>query len=66
MKVIKLDSTFNTRDLSYYKTKDGKSIKENRLIRSGHLHTITENDIKITRKRSPMQRGTVLKVSPPK
>ena len=45
MKVIKLDSTFNTRDLSYYKTKDGKSIKENRLIRSGHLHTISENDI---------------------
>lgn len=46
MKVIKLESTFNTRDLSYYKTSDGKSIKENRLIRSGHLHTINENDIK--------------------
>lgn len=50
MKVIKLESTFNTRDLSSFKTTDGKSIKENRLIRSGHLHTINENDIKTLKK----------------
>ena len=50
MKVIKLDSTFNTRDLSFFKTKDGRSIKENRLIRSGHLHYATLNDIETLKK----------------
>ena len=46
MKVIILESTFNTRDLSFFVTKDGRKIKENRLIRSGHLHNLSENDIK--------------------
>ena len=44
MKVINLESTFNTRDLSALKI-DNKRIKENRLIRSGHLHNLTENDV---------------------
>ena len=46
MKVINLESTFNTRDLSFFVTKEGRKIKEDRLIRSGHLHTISKNDIK--------------------
>ena len=45
MKVINLEKTFNTRDLSFFTTSEGRKIKENRLIRSGHLHTISENDI---------------------
>ena len=44
MKVINLESTFNTRDLSSLKI-ENKRIKENRLIRSGHLHNLTENDV---------------------
>ena len=44
MKVINLESTFNTRDLSALKI-ENKRIKENRLIRSGHLHNLTENDV---------------------
>lgn len=46
MKVIDLDSTFNTRDLSSFTGADGRKIKENRLIRSGHLHSLSENDVK--------------------
>lgn len=45
MKTITLESTFNTRDLSNFITVDGRQIKENRLIRSGHLHTLTDKDI---------------------
>ena len=50
MKIIKLESTFNTRDISSFKTIDGRSIKENRLIRSGHLHYATLNDIETLKK----------------
>lgn len=50
MKIIELESTFNTRDLSSFKTIDGRSIKENRLIRSGHLHTISDNDVETLKK----------------
>lgn len=46
MKIINLESTFNTRDLSSFTTKEGRKIKPNRLIRSGHLHNISKNDIK--------------------
>ena len=50
MKVIDLESTFNTRDLSFLRLNECKSIKENRLIRSGHLHSLTENDINTLKK----------------
>ena len=50
MKLINLESTFNTRDLSNFKSVDGRQIKENRLIRSGHLHNLTENDIETLKK----------------
>ena len=45
MEIIKLETTFNTRDLSNFTTIDNRRIKENRLIRSGHLHNLNENDI---------------------
>ena len=47
MKSIKLDfdKLNNTRDLGDLETKDGKRIKKNKLIRSGHLYGASENDI---------------------
>ena len=42
---IKLKKLKNTRDLGGYATKDGRKIKHNMLIRSGHLAGATENDI---------------------
>lgn len=45
--LIKLEGTFNTRDLGGYKTNDGHMIKERRLIRSDDLFRLTRNDINI-------------------
>ena len=45
MKIINLESTFNTRDLSNFKGYNGRAIKENKLIRSGHLSVLTDNDV---------------------
>lgn len=45
MKIISLDYTFNTRDLGGMKTTNGLKIKENKLIRSGSLHKLSNNDI---------------------
>ena len=50
MKVINLDYTFNTRDLGGMKTTNNLKIKENRLIRSGSLHKLSDNDIKTLKK----------------
>ena len=47
MENMKLESTHNTRDLSLLVTKEGYKIKPNKLIRSGSLIRLTENDIKI-------------------
>lgn len=43
--LVKLDGTFNTRDLGGYKTKDGKVIKSKRLFRSDDLYKLSNNDI---------------------
>ncbi|KRM11765.1 tyrosine-protein phosphatase [Paucilactobacillus suebicus] len=37
----------NFRDLGGYQTKDGKTIKWHRLIRSGHLNTLDETDLQV-------------------
>ena len=47
MENMKLESTHNTRDLSLLVTKEGYKIKPNKLIRSGSLIRLTENDIKL-------------------
>ncbi|MCH5172160.1 MAG: tyrosine-protein phosphatase, partial [Erysipelotrichales bacterium] len=44
---IELEGLPNTRDLGGLKTKDGKTIKYKKLLRSGHLHFATENDKRI-------------------
>lgn len=41
---IPLEGIFNTRDLGGMETTDGKKIKPHRLIRSGELFNLTEND----------------------
>lgn len=41
---IPLEGIFNTRDLGGMETADGKKIKSHRLIRSGELFNISEND----------------------
>lgn len=41
---INLDALPNTRDLGGIKTKDGKTIKYKKLLRSGQLHFATEKD----------------------
>lgn len=41
---IPLEGIFNTRDLGGMETADGKKIKSRRLIRSGELFNISEND----------------------
>lgn len=41
---IPLEGIFNTRDLGGMETADGKRIKSHRLIRSGELFNISEND----------------------
>ena len=45
--IIPLDSTKNTRDLGGYVTKDGRTVKPGRLLRSDQLNALTENDIRI-------------------
>ena len=47
MQVINLTHIFNTRDLGGLKTKDGKTIKNNCLIRSGLLKRLTDKDIEL-------------------
>lgn len=47
LKRIKLGKPKNTRDLGGIPTKDGKHIKYNKLIRSGHLNELTDKDKKI-------------------
>lgn len=44
---IQLESLKNTRDLGGYKTRDGRVIKDKKLIRSGVLHDIKDNDSNI-------------------
>ena len=44
---IPFDGTINTRDLGGYSTKDGKTIKYKRLIRTDHLENISEKDAEI-------------------
>ena len=46
-KDIKLEGTLNTRDLGGIKTKDGKTLKYGRLIRSDQLANLTENDVNL-------------------
>lgn len=43
---IAFDSLMNTRDMGGLLTKDGKRIKYNKLIRSGHLFNTSDNDKK--------------------
>ena len=47
IKRIPLKSLNNTRDLGGIKTEDGRSIKHHRLIRSGELSKISEEDINV-------------------
>ena len=44
---IKLDGTYNTRELGSYLTEDGKVTKTHRYLRSDGLSNITENDLNI-------------------
>lgn len=45
MVLIKLDGTFNTRDLGCYPNKDNRFIKPNLLYRSDKLYRLTDKDI---------------------
>ncbi|MFD2043386.1 tyrosine-protein phosphatase [Ornithinibacillus salinisoli] len=47
LRVIKLEGSFNFRDLGGYRTEDGRSIKRGMLYRSGNLSRLTENDLEI-------------------
>jgi protein-tyrosine phosphatase len=46
MVLIKLDETFNTRDLGCYSNKYNKHVKPNLLYRSDKLNNLTDSDIK--------------------
>lgn len=50
MENINLSHTFNTRDLKGMKTTDNYKIKANKLIRSGSLHRLSNEDIEALRK----------------
>ncbi len=45
MRNISLDSTHNTRDLGYLKTKNGERLKKKKVLRSGSLMFLTEKDM---------------------
>lgn len=45
--LIKLNGTFNTRDLGGYSTISGKIIKSKRLLRSDDLYKLTSSDINV-------------------
>ena len=47
IKRIRLEGANNTRDLGGFETSDGRVIKKHRLIRSGELASLTENDVQI-------------------
>ena len=46
IKRIKLQKLKNTRELGGYPTSDGRTVKNNMLIRSGHLANASDDDIK--------------------
>lgn len=46
-KILKLETTYNTRDLGGYKTSDGKITKHKIFLRSDDTDELTENDIEI-------------------
>ena len=45
--IIELSYQKNCRDLGGLKTLEGKTIKNKRLFRSGHLHRVSEHDIEL-------------------
>lgn len=44
---IQLEKVYNTRDLGGFKTLDGRAIRPHKLIRSGELYNLSDNDKKI-------------------
>lgn len=44
---IRLEGSFNFRDLGGHQTRDGYSVKRGKLFRSGNLSKLTENDLNI-------------------
>jgi len=46
-RIIKLEGTFNTRDMGGIKNKDGRTVQFNKMIRSDALNTLTANDVAI-------------------
>lgn len=44
---IQLEKVYNTRDLGGFKSLNGKIIRPHKLIRSGELYNLSENDKKI-------------------
>ena len=44
---IQLEGLYNTRDLGYFKSLDGRKIRSHKLIRSGELYNLSDNDKKI-------------------
>ncbi|WP_407270308.1 tyrosine-protein phosphatase [Radiobacillus sp. PE A8.2] len=47
LREIKLNGSFNFRDLGGYETKDGRRVKRGILFRSGNLSLLTEDDLKV-------------------
>lgn len=46
-RIVKLEGSFNFRDIGGYPTKDGRQVKWGVLYRSGNLSKMTENDLKV-------------------